>query len=50
MNNRLSVGGILCHLEKAFVCVNHGIIVHKLQFSGISEKFPTLVQSYLIRR
>jgi hypothetical protein len=47
MNNRLSVGGIFCDLEKAFDCVNHGVIVDKLEFSGISGKFQTLIQPYL---
>jgi hypothetical protein len=39
MYNRLSVGGTLCDLEKAFGCVNCGIIVYKVEFSGISGKF-----------
>jgi len=47
MNNRLSVGGIFRDLEKAFDCVNHGILLHKLQFYGISRKFLALIQSYL---
>jgi len=47
MNNRLLVGGIFCDLEKAFVCVNHGILVDKLQFYGIKGKFLALIQSYL---
>ena len=46
MNIRLSVGGIFCDLEKAFVCVNHGILVDKLEFYGIGGKFLTLIQSY----
>ena len=46
MNNRLSVGGIFCDLEKALDCVNHGILVGKLEFYGISGKFLTFIQSY----
>jgi hypothetical protein len=46
MNNRLSVGGIFCALEKAFDCVNHGITVYKLEFYGTSGIFLTLIQLY----
>jgi hypothetical protein len=35
LNNRLSVGGIFCNLEKAFDCVTHESLVDKLQFYGI---------------
>jgi hypothetical protein len=47
MNNRFSVEGIFCDLEKAFDCVNHKILVEKLQFYGIKGKFLALIQSYL---
>ena len=47
MNNRLSVVGVFCDLQKAFDCVNHGILVDKLQFCGIKGKFLALIQSYL---
>jgi len=50
MNNRFSMGGKFCDLEKAFECVNHGIPVYKLEFYGISWKFLTLIQSYLRER
>jgi hypothetical protein len=45
MNNRLSVGGIFCDIEKALDCVNHDILVDKLQFYGIKRKFLALIQS-----
>jgi hypothetical protein len=38
MNNRLSVGGTLCDREKAFDPVDHGIVVDKLEFTGIGGK------------
>ena len=47
MNNKLSVGGTFCDLEKAFDCVSHEISVDKLQFYGIKEKFIAFIQSYL---
>jgi hypothetical protein len=45
MNNRLSGGGIFYDLSKASDCVNHGILIEKLEFYGISGKFQTLIQS-----
>jgi len=43
LNNVLSsfdrrnlVGGLFCHLQKAFDCVNHEILRAKMKFYGIS--------------
>ena len=50
MNSKLLVGGIFCDLEKALDCVNHGILLSKLKFYGISDKDFQLNQSYLGNR
>jgi len=50
MNNSQMVGGIFCDLQKASDCVNHKILLEKLEFYGIEGKFKTLIESYLTGR
>jgi hypothetical protein len=47
MNNNQIVGGIFCDLQKAFDCVNHKILLGKLEFFRVEGKFKTLIESYL---
>jgi hypothetical protein len=41
------VGGIFCDLEKAFDCVNHVILLSKLETYGITGTDKELYHSYL---
>lgn len=47
LNNKMKAGGILCDLHKAFDCVNHNILLSKMEFYGIIGKANTLIKSYL---
>ena len=50
LNNKMKVGGIFCDLQKAFDCVNHDILLTKMEFYGITGKTNKLMKSYLSNR
>jgi len=50
LNDKLMVWGIFCDLQKASDCVNHDILMEKLELYGIQGKFSYLIKSYLTGR
>jgi len=47
LNNKQIVGVIFCDLTKAFDCVDHGILIQKMEKYGIIGKGKELIQSYI---
>lgn len=50
LNNHKAVGVIFLDLAKAFDCVNHKLLLIKLQTYGIRGKISLLLESYLSSR
>jgi len=50
LDKKHSVGGVFCDLQKVFDCVNHNILLTKLEFYGISGIAKQLMRSHLDHR
>jgi hypothetical protein len=50
MNNNQIAGGVFCDLKNSFDCLNHKVLLGKLQFYRIDGEFKTLIKSYLTNR
>ena len=47
LDNKNLVGGLFCDLQKVFDCINHEILLAKMEFYGISGIANKLMRSYL---
>jgi hypothetical protein len=50
LNSKSPVGCIFFYLQKAFDCLDHGILMSKLQFYGVNSKIKQWFESYLNNR
>lgn len=46
-DNKLEVGGLICHFTKTFDCVKHDVLLAKLEYFGINGGAGDLKKSYL---
>jgi hypothetical protein len=47
LNERMVVEGIFCYLQKVSDCINHNILLTKLEFYGVTGTTLKLIKSYL---
>jgi hypothetical protein len=47
LNRKVKVKGIFCDTEKAFDCVNHDILIHKMELYGVTGTNKNLYTEYL---
>jgi hypothetical protein len=50
LNSKMWIGGTFCDLTKPFDCVNHNILLIKLEFYSIRSCANKLIKSYLNNR
>jgi hypothetical protein len=50
LNSKKNCGGIFFYLEKAFDCVDHNILMNKINYYGVNGVIFSLIKSYLENR